>query len=135
MNVYQYITQSSPNETYAICQKYGYIEVSDLDEMAEIIANIVSEFGEDAFKEVMSIHPDKQIILELYQPAKPLQYFNATQNSEPKISGVPTNLLYNNNPIREKYFNAEGGSKIVNQTNMFILAGAVIVSLAIISSK
>jgi hypothetical protein len=132
MNVYQYIAQSNPNETYAICQKYGYVEVSDLDEMSEIVANIVSEFGEDALKEVMSIHPDKEILIELYQPSYPLQYFNGAKN----IS-EPSSVQFNNNPIREKYFNAEGQSpnKLVSQTNMYILVGALIVSLAIMSVK
>ncbi len=134
MNVYQYISQNSPDESYAICQKYGYFEIANLEEMSDTLAQIVASQGESAFKEILTLHPDKEVILEVYSPkpySRPLQ-FTGDEN-------LPSNVSLERNPLAQKYFNAEGetqgGNKLVNQTNLYILVGAMIVSLAIISIK
>jgi hypothetical protein len=135
MNVYQYIAQNNPDESYQICQKYGYFEVADIDEMSDILAQIVANQGESALKEILSLHPDREVILEVYSPkpySRPLQFAGESEN-------LPSNVSLERNPLAQKYFNADGetqgGNKLVNQTNLYILVGAMIVSLAIISIK
>jgi hypothetical protein len=147
MNVFEYIAISKPSESFQYCQKYGIMEVEE-SELSEAIAHIVASEGENAFKELLTLHPDLEIILEVYQPKRPLQSFNGKQGEvlvpKPdvgvpiKIVGTENSNFQNSNLLAQKYFNAEGnstGSKLVNQTNFFILAGALIVSLAIISAK
>jgi hypothetical protein len=137
MNIYQYIAQNSPNECYEICQQYGYYDVADIEELSLAIAQLVANEGEKAFKQVLDLHPDKEVILEAYQiqpqpqTSRPLQFTG--DKEEALLPAVP----FNTNPLSQRYFNAEGSgeNKLVNQTNLFILVGAMIVSLAIISIK
>jgi hypothetical protein len=142
MNIYQYIAQNSPNECYEICKQYGIYNVADIDELSIAIAQLVATEGEKAFKQVLELHPDKDVIIETYQVQipRPLQFNGSTSTNytNPDISGVPTKVFFDNNPLKSKYYNADGNSgenKLVNQTNLFILVGAMIVSLAIISIK
>ena len=129
MNVYYYIAESNPDLAFGICNKYGFFQLNSTQELADCLEEIVASEGEDAFKEVMDLHPDKEVILELYdkkkepeEPVKPLQQ-NANGNGY-------------NGEFRRVRVNATGGnSSVVNQTNTYILVGALIVSLAIISSK
>jgi hypothetical protein len=129
MNIYQYIAHNSPNECYQICKSYGYYDIEDINELSETIAKIVSQNGEKSFVEFLELHPDKEVILEVYKPTtpKPLQNFSgSTQEPQP--------VILEQNPLAQKYFNAEG-NKLTNQTNLYILVGAIVVSLAIISIR
>ncbi len=127
MNIYQYIAHNSPDECFQFCNKYGYYEIANIDELGEVSEVIVSQHGEKAFKEILQYHPDREVILEVYQKmpqARTLQF---------EGESVP----FEKNPLHAKYFNAEGdsGGKLVNQTNLFILVGAIVISFAILSNK
>ena len=122
MNVYNYIAENNPDASFEICKKYGFFQFSSAQEVADCLEQIVGNEGEDAFKEVMDLHPDKAVILELYDKKK----------DEPIVEFVKP--LQRNGMGFRRMQNATGGS-IVNQTNTYILVGALIVSLAIISIK
>ena len=70
MNVYYYIAESNPDAAFEICKKYGFFQLNSVPEMADCLETIVGSQGEDAFKEVMDLHPDKDVILELYDKKK-----------------------------------------------------------------
>ena len=114
MDVFKYIAESNPNEAYQICQQHGVYEIQSPEDLPMYLQAIVAEKGEMAFKQVMDLHPDREVILELYQP-KTLQ--------------EPT-------PACSCKTGADGSKfSIPAQTNTYILVGALIVSLAIISIK
>jgi hypothetical protein len=126
MNIYQYIAKNKPLECYQICERYGLYEVEE-DRLDEAIAYIVANEGENAFRQLMELHPDKDIILEIYQP-QTLQF----QGEIKKEEKIEKPVEFSENPLTKKYFD---DNKLVNQTNLFILVGALIVSIAIISVK
>lgn len=67
----EYIALGNPDAAIKLCEDYGIpINPNDLEEVSEGLAIIVSETGEKGLKDVMDIHPDRKIILELAQKAK-----------------------------------------------------------------
>jgi hypothetical protein len=113
MSVYYYIAQLNPESAYDVCQQNGFTEIFSQEELADTL-QVIAASGESGLKQVLSAHPDKEVIVEMFQ-----------KKEEPK----------------QNFANASGDSssskttKLVSQTNAFILVGAIIVSLAIISAK
>ena len=114
MSVYYYIAQLNPDMAYDVCQQNGFTQIFSQEELADTLQAIAAS-GESGLKQVLSAHPDKEVIVEMFQ-----------KKEEPK----------------QNFANASGdasssskSSKLVSQTNAFILVGAIIVSLAIISAK
>lgn len=130
MNVYQNIAQSNPDAAYEVCKNYGYFDIVNLDELSHCLQTIVAQQGEEGLKDVMSLHPDKDVLLELFGKKKDDELVevvvkDCSCNKENSAATSPAIL------------NATGSgtTNLVNQTNLYILAGAVIVSFAIISMK
>jgi hypothetical protein len=99
-----------------VCKANGFTDIYSVQELADTL-QVIAASGESGLKQVLSIHPDKEVIVEVF---------------EKKCEPVK-NFAYASG---EKVFaNASGTSKIVTQTNAFILVGAIIVSLAVISAK
>lgn len=138
MNVYLYIAQNSPDAAYEICKKYGYFNVQSFEELADCLQNIVAEHGESSLQEVLDIHPDKEVILELNDKKKV---------EEPPIEDIIQKVFDRNKKTEDDCSCKKGAdgsvapssttqpSALVNQTNTYIIVGALIVSIAILSMK
>ncbi len=129
MNVYQNIAQSNPDAAYEVCKNYGYFDIVNLDELSYCLQTIVAQQGEEGLKDVMSLHPDKDVLLELFGKKKDDELVEVVVKdcSCNKETAATSPIL-----------NATGSgttTNLVNQTNLYILAGAIIVSFAIISMK
>lgn len=122
MNVYQNIANTNPDAANDVCKKYGYYEIRSIDELAYSLQCIVADEGESSLKEIMQLHPDKDVILELF---------------ETKCEENP--VIMEEKKDCSCMMNAEGASSTTNgiasQTNMIILVAAMIVSISIISMK
>ena len=125
MNVYHYIAQNNPDAANDICKKFGYFQINSIDELANCLQNIVAQDGESALKDVMSLHPDKDVLIELFDKKK-------DEPTTPVVVQQPMPIMANADGCSCNK-NADGSSSMVNQTNMYILFGAVIVSIAILS--
>ena len=142
MNVYLYIAENNPDAAYEICKKYGYFNVNSIEDLSNSLQSIVAENGQDALKEILDIHPEKSVILEVFEKKKV---------NEVPLEEVIQKIFDRNKPVEKEKSdcscmkNADGAalasplpptvSNSSNQTNTFILVGALIVSLAIISMK
>lgn len=134
MNVYSYIAESNPQGCFEICKKYGFFQVADVKEMSDVLQTIVGMENEDAFKDVMDLHPDKAVILELFE--KKIDGPMTKQECD-DLSGVMLNANGGRQRIRDRrrIFAANGQQQgSASQTNTYILVGAIIVALAIVSS-
>lgn len=121
MRVYTYIVECSPNEAYEVCKKYGFFNIESKEEMADCLEMIVAKGGESAFNDVMSLHPDKEVLIELYTPKKEEAPAPVKVEEPKQVSAVVS---------------ADGSvSGLANQTNTYILVAALIISFAIISMK
>lgn len=123
MRVYTYIVECSPNEAYEICKKYGFFNIESKEEMADCLEMIVAKGGESAFNDVMSLHPDREVLVELYAPKKE-ETPAPVKVEEPKQVSAVLSADGSVNP-----------TGLANQTNTYILVAALIISFAIISMK
>jgi len=147
MNVYLYIAENNPDAAYEICKKYGYFNVQSIEELGTCLQDIVSKNGQDSLQEILEIHPEKEVILELFEKKK--------AKEEPNVEELVTKILLQDRQMeRERQrdrdcscmksadatvtqvpISTSPQSNIVNQTNTYILVGALIVSIAILSMK
>lgn len=72
-DIFQYVAQSDPDASISIINKYGYnVErVHASEDLGECLRQLVAEEGEPAMKDIYSIHPDKDQIIELYAGSGP----------------------------------------------------------------
>lgn len=137
MNAYQYIAYSNPDAANDICKKYGYYQVSSIEELAATLQRIVAVEGESSLKDIFDLHPDREIILELYQPSPSL-----SQAQQPVVIQQPAPCATCTS--NQQMLNATGGvgavaaaqsGGLASQTNMIIVVSALLVSFAIMNMK
>jgi hypothetical protein len=132
MNVYDYIANVNPDAANSVCKKYGYYQIENLEELAWCLRQIVADNGEESLKKIMELHPEKEVILELFE-VKP-------EPKKEEVSSTPIIMMNadgnNNKDCGCNMKNADGASTgVASQTNMIILVAAMIVSISIISMK
>ena len=144
MNVYLYIAENNPDAAYEICKKYGYFNINSMEELADSLKSIVAEQGQDSLEEILNIHPEKEVILEIFDKKKVIE--------EKPLEEIIQSIFDKNKPVEKekdcgcmKSADATTStpppstpnppSAVVNQTNTYILVGALIVSIAILSMK
>ena len=128
MSVYYYIAQARPIECNDFCVQQGMPDATSLDELASNLTNVVAQNGELAFKKIMELHPDKDVLLEMFsqKQQQPIKQFD---------SGITEVQPLELRQLQDEFKNASGTSDVAKNTNTYILLAAVIVSLAIISIK
>jgi hypothetical protein len=75
--LYQRIAQLKPNEASQLCNEYGY-NCQDVEEGAEVLEAIAND-GDEGFKKVMALHPEKDVLIALFaseQNLPPRRYRN-----------------------------------------------------------
>lgn len=132
MSVYKYIAELNPNEANEFCVQQGLPDASCSDELADNLVSIVAQNGELALKKIMQLHPDKEIILEM---------FKCTSCQRQQQTTMPTMMdsgITEVQPLIERplqFSNATGKTDVAKNTNAIILVSALVVALAIISIK
>ena len=131
MDIYTYVAESNPYQAKAILHKYGY-SIRDAKTYADIgkcLKDLVLYEGEDALKDIVDNHPDKGIILELYQPKeKSAECKGGSCNCAKCIS---KELQYMNFSGKDE----EKSGKSIREVSIFILASALLLASAIIVKK
>ena len=127
MQVFKYIADNNTDSALEFCEQNGYYNIYSPSDLANTLRKIFV-VGEEKAKEVLSLHPDKSVILEIFE-VKPKEIV-----TEPIV--VQRSIPYEQ-PTCPCYRNADGTNptNIANQTNTYILLGALIISVAIISLK
>jgi len=124
MNVYHYIAESDPIKANELCKKYGYYQNQYIEDIPICLQQIVAEHGEPAFKEILALHPDKDVILEVFQTKEQPQ-------QEPTMLQQPKQDC-------SCMMNADGTTNalsITSNTNTMILLAAIVISISIIAIK
>jgi hypothetical protein len=113
-----------------------------MKELADSLKSIVAEQGQGSLEEILNIHPEKEVILEIFDKKKVVE--------EKPLEDIIQKIFDKNKPVEKdcgcmKSADAspskpfpkleEKPSAVVNQTNTYILVGALIVSIAILSMK
>jgi len=122
MNVYHYIAENNPDAANEVCNKYGFFQINSIDELANCLQQIVAQDGEGSFKEVMELHPDKDVLIELFDKKK---------DETPAV--VTPQVLNADGCSCKSSADGTTPSPLINQTHMYILFGATFVSIALIA--
>ena len=131
MSVYKYIAELNPSQANDLCAQQGLPDASNSDELANNLVAIVAQNGELALKKIMELHPDKDLILEMFRCTS----CQSKQQQPPQQmdAGIIEVQPLTQRPLQEAFVNATGG--VAKNTNTIILASAVVIALAIISIK
>jgi hypothetical protein len=138
MNIYYYIANSNPDACLNFCHNYGYAhrDINSIDELADCMQEVVGAEGESAFSELLKLHPDKGAILETFSGRRMALGYDGSLEAMP-ISYVPPHKKSCDCGCN-KSLSADGESKLGGssiQTNTFIIAAALLLSVAIITRK
>jgi hypothetical protein len=135
MSVYKYIAELNPNQANNLCLQQGLSDASDSDELANNLVAIVAQNGELALKKIMELHPDKDLILEMFQcsscQSKQQTRPPIMDSMDSEITEVSPLMI---RPLQQEFVNASGSTDIAKNTNTIILVSSVLVALAIIAS-
>lgn len=64
-NRIDYIVLQKPEQAAGIVEKYGYEAPKDKQELAKVVKLLIKRKGEPVIKELILIHPEKDLILEV----------------------------------------------------------------------
>lgn len=136
-SVYYYIAQVNPNGAEEVLYHYGFArQAADVttDELANAMYSIVQTDGEPALRDIMSIHPDKAMILELFEtPDNGTTTTSTTTAPTPTVCTVPplpigqNAKMYSCNGMHDKSF-------FSSPTNCLLVGVAAIAVLAMLKS-
>ena len=99
---YEYIAQAEPYGSLDILNKHGYTlsgENVTTQDIGAALEQMVSENGEQALTDIMAIHPDKGILIELYgtQPTttnhNPIEFHSEKKEDIKTFFKDPTNAI------------------------------------------
>lgn len=117
MNIYQYVAANNEYGAMSILDKYGYTaeNINSAEDVGTCLQQLVKEVGtdtaEDVIRDIVSIHPDKDLILEV-----------SSGISKKKDCSCKK---------KEAYVPAPADS--IKESHLFIFAGALLLAAAIIS--
>ena len=141
-----YIALSNPDEAIKLCEAYGVpINPDDPNEISEGLSIIVSETGEKGLKDVMDIHPDKKVILELAQKAK--RHLNFI-GSDDECATCGENSYHSKRNIPMPFHNAYGANgdsgttavlqtqtSVMMQQSTYMILGIVVIGGILLYNK
>ena len=134
MSVYKYIAELNPSQANDLCLQQGLPDASNTDELANNLVAIVAQNGELALKKIMELHPDKDLILEMFKCSS----CESKQKTQPPTF-IDSGITEVQSPLMQRqlqqveYVNASG-TNIATSTNTLVLVSSVIVALAILAS-
>lgn len=77
MSFIQYITESNPDAAAQLCQNHG-MQPQSMDDIAQGLMIIIDDQGDSGLKNVLALHPDKDVIIENFTSGN--NYRNASGN-------------------------------------------------------
>lgn len=148
MDVYEYIAQENPDMAIAVLAKYGHTvsNVNNSSDLAGLLKEFVKIHGEQGFKSLLAIHPDKEIILGTFQEdgTVELQRLRAadatTSTAAPctgcnKLEKMALAQAVNNSTSANQPSQAGNLPAFFTQTNTFLIIGSLVIAAAIILKK
>jgi hypothetical protein len=129
VNIYSYTAASNPYFVKSLAHKYGYEYQKD-QSLASVLQQLVSYEGEPVLMEIIENSPDKDLFMEYFEK-------KVAKKEEDKKVAQPNELA--------TYMNFTGqlaavqqlqqNKKITTETSLMVLAGAVLIAFAILTTK
>lgn len=129
VNIFSYTAASNPYFVKSLAHKYGYEYQKD-QTLASVLQQLVSYEGEPVLMEIIENSPDKDLFMEYFEK-------KFAKKEEDKKVAQPNELA--------TYMNFTGqlaavqqlqeNKKITTETSLMVLAGAVLIAFAILTTK
>jgi hypothetical protein len=141
MKMYTYIAANNPYFVKSLAHKYGH-ELKNNANLSLVLEQIVGLHGEPALYDILENHPDKQVMGEYLKEKGSLNFSGGEDkvNCGGGCSGCKEKMTLNASS-KPEYMNMSGdemysqNKKVVQNTSVMMLAGAVIIAFAILNLK
>ena len=132
--MYHYVAQSNPNMAKALCHKYGYkIQgVRSEADLGVLLQQLVEKEGETALKDIVDNHPDKGLIVEMYENEKSSPDL---RNIAPAFPPAPAYMPGYHNFTGHEIAEREYSRRQSNDNSVYMLASAFLLGVAILAVK
>jgi hypothetical protein len=130
MNFYEYIAKTNPSGAKKVINEFGY-RVVDGRRMGENLRMLVAQEGEPALRAIAEMHPDKELLLEVFAPKDGDCGCKKKSESFLGADGVLTSAVLSNNQQQAQ----SDSTKLAMQTNAMLIAATIIIAAAIIVNK
>ena len=130
MNFYEYIAKTNPMGSKKVIQEFGY-RVVDGRRMGENLRMLVAQEGEPALRAIAELHPDKELLLDVFAPKDGDCGCKKKSESFMGADGLLSSAVLNNNQQQAQ----SDSTKLAMQTNAMLIAATIIIAAAIIVSK
>jgi hypothetical protein len=131
MNFYEYIAKTNPMGSKMVIQQFGY-RVVDGKRMGENLRMLVAQEGEPALRAIAELHPDKDLILEVFAPKDGDCGCKKKGESFLGADGTLASAVLGNNQQQQQQSDS---TKLAMQTNAMLIAATIIIAAAIIVNK
>jgi hypothetical protein len=128
INIYSYIAATNPYFVKSLAHKYGY-EFDKDQQLSTVLEQLVSYEGEPVLAEIIDNHPDKELFMEYFNKN------NAKNKDEDKKPNFDLGTYLNFSGQIEAVKQSVENKQITSQTNLMVLAGALLIAFAIITKK
>ena len=113
-----------------VIQEFGY-RVVDGRRMGENLRMLVAQEGEPALRASAELHPDKELLLDVFAPKDGDCGCKKKSESFMGADGLLSSAVLNNNQQQAQ----SDSTKLAMQTNTMLIAATIIIAAAIIVSK
>jgi hypothetical protein len=134
MSDYNDIAKRNPQGAVGVISSFGY-EIVDRSNLGQSLNELIAQEGEPALRKVMEIHPDKDVILELFS--------NQTATTEKQGCGC-SSCNQKHGEKYEHYMNASGSGVeastntpsnsniLAHQTNNILIVASLFIATVLI---
>lgn len=133
VTIYHYVAQSNPYFVKALAHKYGY-EFDKDQPLHTVLQQLVSYEGEPALEEIIENHQDKELFKEYFEK-KAKEKEKDKENPKDKLAAPELANYMNFTGQMEMARQTAENRRLTQDTSLMVLAGAVLIAFAIITTK
>jgi hypothetical protein len=126
VNIYTYTAASNPYLVKCLAHKYGYT-FDSTQSLGSVLQQLVAMEGEPALMEIIENNPDKELFFDYFKKKYPVE--------ESKKESNPILDFMNFTGTQQAMNMAAENKKVTDNTSVMVLAGAVIIAIAILTTN
>jgi len=127
-NIYSYTAATNPYLVKCMAHKYGY-SFDKTQPLGSVLQQLVAMEGEPVLMEIIENNPDKDLFMEYFEK----RYMKKDAPKEEKSNTTQDILTYMNFSGQAQAMQIAENKRITTETSVMVLAGAVIIALAILT--
>lgn len=127
INIYSYTAASNPYFVKCLAHKYGYT-FEKSQPLGSVLQQLVAMEGEPVLMEIIENNPDKDLFLDYYSKKFP-------KEEKAEKQAAPSIMEYMNFSGQQQAMAIAENKRITTETSVMVLAGAVIIALAIVTTN